>query len=312
MYNLNTNQRAIELYEKSLYAEALAAFELAVEESRTVQSLTNLAWFYYHEEGKSQQAEELLAEALQMTPSSHFPFSLSGEIYVEQKEWEKAYRLLLQSIQLTPTTEAFHNLAIASYYLGKLEEAAAYFRKGSKSVSDYSMYNHVKCLIELGRVTEAKVKLDAFDENDGEFAGSVEVAELYLEMKLYREAAIWFQKGWGSYYKQPGWVEGYIYSLFKLNQIETAEQLLREVMEEKQQDIQDSGLEECDETWTLADKTAYIEQLNHELSRYESLLERVSSDGYTPKVEFTPSLYSGCYLFGCMRHNHAPYGQSQE
>lgn len=104
---LNTNQRALELYELNHYEEALKTFQLAVKELRNVQSLTNLAWIYYHEESNSQIAEELLNEVLQMTPSSHFPYNLLGEIYLERKEWRKAADILTQSIEIVPTSEAF-------------------------------------------------------------------------------------------------------------------------------------------------------------------------------------------------------------
>jgi hypothetical protein len=47
--------------------------------------------------------------------------------------------------------------------------------------SDYAMCSHVNCLIELGKTTEAKRKLDTFSEDNDDFVGEIEVAELYVE-----------------------------------------------------------------------------------------------------------------------------------
>lgn len=199
-------------------------------------------------------------------------------------------------------------MGIAKYHLGELQNASEFFLKGSKSGSDYSLYSHIKCLIELGKETEAKRILESFDESDDEFVGNVEVAELYLEMNEYSEAVLWFEKGWSEYYKQPGWVDEYIYALIKTNQMETAEQKLKTAMEEKQLEIEDCQQDECNEDWTQIDKDINIQRLNEEYIQYHSLLERFLS-GYIPNMKFTTSLYSGCYLFGCVRHNYPEYVQ---
>ncbi|WP_133297967.1 tetratricopeptide repeat protein [Paenibacillus paeoniae] len=285
------------------FEEALKTFQLAVKESRDIQSLTNLAWIYYHEKSNSQIAEELLNEVLQMTPSSYFPYNLLGEIYVERNEWRKASDILTQSIKIMPTPEAFNNLGIAKYHLRELQDASELFLKGSKSESDYSLYSHIKCLIELNENIRAKKVLETFNETDDEFVGNVEVAELYYEMNEYNESILWFEKGWNEYYKQPSWVEEYIYVLIKTNRMEAAKEKLKIAMEEKQLEIEGSEQDECNEVWTQLDKDMNIQHLNEEYMQYQSLIERILS-GYTPKIKFTTSLYSGCYLFGCKRHNN--------
>lgn len=305
---MNTNQRAIELYENNCIDEAFKAFQLAVKESRNVQSLTNLAWIYYHEKENTQKAIELLNEVLQLTSSSHFPFNLLGEIYLERKEWEEAAHILLQSINIAPTPEALNNLGVAKYHLGELHDASEFFLKGSTSRSDYSLYNHIKCLIELNKTAEAKKILESFVESNDEFVGNVEVAELYLEMNDYNKALLWFEKGWNEYYKQPEWVERYIYALIKSNQMETAEEKLKIAMAEKQSEIEDCQQDECNEAWTQIDKEMNIQRLNEEFMQYNSLLERIFT-GYIPKMNFTTSLFSACYLFGCVHHNHLEYGK---
>jgi tetratricopeptide (TPR) repeat protein len=105
-------------------------------------------------------------------------------------------------------------LAVAIYHLGNLEDASECFLLASEN-SDYAMYTHVKCLIELGNLDDAKIKLDSFSENDDEFVGSVDLADLYVELGSYKEAIEWFEKGWNDYWKEPCWVSRYVYSLMK-------------------------------------------------------------------------------------------------
>jgi tetratricopeptide (TPR) repeat protein len=114
---LNTNQKAIELLEENKYDEALILFQKAVIESRDVQSLTNLAWIYVHEEDNYDAALELMEEAIQMKPTSHFPYNLLGEIYTWKEMWQNASDILLESIAITPSLEAYKNLGVANYHL---------------------------------------------------------------------------------------------------------------------------------------------------------------------------------------------------
>ncbi|WP_454192729.1 hypothetical protein [Paenibacillus sp. Marseille-Q7038] len=53
---MNINQKAIEYFERNEYDLTLALFKEALNESRNVQSLTNLAWIYYHEENDVESA----------------------------------------------------------------------------------------------------------------------------------------------------------------------------------------------------------------------------------------------------------------
>lgn len=297
------------MYEINRYEEALQAFQLAVNESRNVQSLTNLAWIYYHEESNSQLAEELLTEALLLKPQSYFPYNLLGEIYLERNEWQKAIDPLLKGIAITSTIEANYNLAVAYDHLGELELAAQSYLKGSKTTSDYASMSHISCLIRLGKKEEAKARLEKVDEEDDEFVGSVEVAEAYFELEDYITAELWYKKSWNEYYKQPNWIEGFIYTLVKNNKFDEAEQRMQLALEEKQAEIEDSKQDECnDDSWTESDKERNIQMLTSEFNQYQSLLERIES-GYIPSMQFTTSLITRCYLFGCTRHQNSEYGR---
>lgn len=302
---MNTNQKAIEYLENNDYDAALALFQKALNDSRDVQSLTNLAWIYYHEEEDLETAIHLAQEAVKLNPTSHFPYSLLGELLVQMERWEEAAVVLSDSIVVEPSKEAYNNLAIAKYHLGELEQASALFLKSAQS-SDYAMYSHVHCLIQLGHTIEAKHKLDAFLESDDDFVGEVHVAELYLELECFSEAVHWFEKSWATYYKSPDWVCRYIYALVQTNAMERAVEIAEECIRLKQDDIEEAQAEDCDEDWTESDKAAYVLRLQREKQEYEQLLEQISS-GFVPSFKFTTSSSSRCYLFGCSRHGHPEY-----
>lgn len=302
---LNHNQKAIELLEENQYDESLKLFKKAVEIKRGVQSLNNLAWIYSNEEDDDTSALPLLEEAIKMHPSSYFPYNLLGEVYCRQEQWSFAKGILEQAISIQPSKTAYNNLAVANYHLGNIEDALKYFLLASEP-SDYALYSHVKCLIELGNNSEAKRKLDTFSENDDEFVGEVDVADLYVELDCYEEAIMWFEKGWNSYWKQSNWISRFIYSLLKVNNLTRSQELLNDAINEKVEEIKDEHEEECDEDWTESDKKAHIKELLLEKKEYEQMIEKISF-GYIPKMKFDTSIQKACYLFGCKRHNHAEY-----
>ncbi|WP_454192728.1 tetratricopeptide repeat protein [Paenibacillus sp. Marseille-Q7038] len=240
-----------------------------------------------------------------LNPASHFPYNLLGEINVELERWEEASNVLLNSIEIEHSKEAYNNLAIAKYHRGELDEASALFLKSAEP-SDYAMYSHIKCLIEIGKSTEAKCKLDAFSECDDEFVGEVHVAELYFELQCFSEAVRWFRKSWDTYYKTPDWVCRYIYSLIKTNSWDRAVEITNECIRLKTNDIQEEQEVQCNEDWTESEKATYIKQLEDDKQEYENIIYMISRD-FIPPLKFTTSLSSSCYLFGCSRHNHPEY-----
>lgn len=302
---VNTNKKAIELLESNEYEEALKLFHMAVNECRNVQSLTNLAWIYCYEEYNDEKAIVLLEEAIKFKPNSHFPYSLLGEIYIRQENWELAKVVLESSISIQPSKTSYNNLAIANYHLENIEMASRYFLLATEK-SDYAMYSHVKCLIGLGKLKEAKERLDTFSENDDEFVGEVDVADMYVELGYFKEANEWFYKGWDVYWKQPNWISRYVYSLLKLNNKSLANEIISDVIKEKIKEIDEAQKDDCDEDWTEDDKINHLEKLHAEKKEYEGMFEKISS-GYVPPLEFEVSIRTGCYLFGCIRHNHPEY-----
>ncbi len=302
---MNINKKALDFFEKNEYEEALSFFQKAVKESRNIQSLNNLAWMYSYEEEDDEKALELIKEVIHMNPLSYFPYNLLGEIYSKQKKWQLASDAFLKSIWIQPSNEAYHNLAIARYRLKDVKEASDYFLRVAGN-SDSAMYSHVKCLIELGKKTEAREKLDAFMVEADEFVGEIEIADLYVELDCFNEAIYWFEKGWKDYWKDPYWISRFIYSLFHTRNITRIYEVVNEAIKQKDEEIKDAHEEECEENWTKNDKEAHITQLLEEKNKYENMVELISS-GHIPLMEFEISITGACYLFGCKRHNHPEY-----
>ena len=55
-----------------------------MKESRNVQSLTNLAWILSYEDDNDDEAIVILEEVVNLSPLSHFPYSLLTEIYLKR------------------------------------------------------------------------------------------------------------------------------------------------------------------------------------------------------------------------------------
>ncbi|MBE7149361.1 tetratricopeptide repeat protein [Bacillus mycoides] len=296
---MNINEKAIEMFEQNEYEEAMELFQQAVHESRGVQSLNNLAWMYFYEEENDGKALELIKEDVKLNPSSYFPYNILGEIYMKQEKWEEAKDALQKSISIQPSDEAYHNVAVAHYNLGELEKASEFFLRVAGD-SDIIMYNYVKCLIDLGRKTEAKEKLDAFNRKSDDFVGEINVADLYVELNCYKEAIEWFEKGYKEYWRSPNWIGRFVYALYKANEV------IRESIEAKTAEIEDVQNEEVEENWTENDKKELIEEYIEENNCYKKMIERIES-GYVPGLEFETDYIGACYLFGCKRHNHLEY-----
>lgn len=302
---MNTNQKAIELFEQNEYEEAIELFHKALSESRNIQSLNNLAWMYSYEEENDLRALELIKEAIAMKPNSYLPYNLLGEIYLRQKKWKLASETLLKSISIQSSNEAFHNLAVAKYHLGDITEASNFFLQVAGD-SDDVMFSHVKCLIDLGMKKEAKEKLEAFNPCADDYVGEIAVADLYVEMECFEKAIFWFEKGWKESWENPYLVRRFIYSLFNTENSKRINEVVYEAIQQKNDEIKNAHEEGCDENWTEDDKEENIQQLLAEKNDYMNMVEQISS-GQIPSLEFEPSITGACYLFGCKQHNHCEY-----
>ncbi|MED3764342.1 tetratricopeptide repeat protein [Ureibacillus terrenus] len=305
---MSTNEKAIELYERNETRKSLELFHQAVEESRDVQSLNNLAWMYLYEEEDVDRAFELIKEAVEMDPASYFPYNILGEVFIKKELWKEAEAALKKSLSIQPSKEAIKNLAAVYYKLGELELAAKYYLQAAEN-SNIAMYSHIKCLVDLGRTKEAKEKLDRFriiDHDTDDHIGAIEIADLYLDLEYYVEAVRWFEKGYNVYTYSPYWIGRFAYALYKLDRISRLDEVIQEAMENTNRAIEEISQEEVSENWTQEQKNDAIDNYTKEYNYYRQLKGRILS-GYVPKLEFEPHFTGGCYLFGCKRHGNPEY-----
>ncbi|MNG03000.1 hypothetical protein D3C84_860570 [compost metagenome] len=150
------------------------------------------------------------------------------------------------------------------------------------------------------------MKLGTFSENDDEFVGSVAVAELYMELRRYEQAVEWFEKEWSMYYKSPDWVKRFVFCLVQTNRIARANEIANECIKQNQEERDEVELNGYGEDWTEREKEEYLSRLLHERQEFERMVEDVLS-GHMPAMKFATSIRTGCYLFGCNRHNNPEY-----
>lgn len=303
------NQKALNALENNDYKKAASFFHKAVEQCRDVQSLNNLAWMVWSEDEKADEALLLLEEALSLQPVSHFPYSLMGEIYTKTEQWKKAKEVLMQALAIEPSKAASINLATALYHLGEVEKAAGYYLSAAQENSGFTLYSHAKCLIELGRLDGALRVLDEFSEEDENFVGTVDLADLYVEARDYEKAVNWFAKGWEDYAKDPNWIERYVFSLFKMGRAADGQAIIRQALDLIKQESDELRDPNDYKTWTTAEKEEELEKLQLHQQAYEQLWDRLLN-GYVPAMDFEPGYEPACYLFGCKRHGHPEYKES--
>lgn len=293
------------MFERNEYEKAMELFHQAVNESRDVQSLNNLAWMYLYEEEDYAKSLELILEAVDMKPNHYFPYNILGETYIKLERWKEAKEALEKAISFQAAKETYENLAGVNIQLGELEEAAAHYLKAAGD-SDLPMYCHIKCLIDLSCRAEAKEKLDQFNEDADNFIGEIEIAELYGELGEFEKAIEWFEKGYGGYAKTRDWIGTFVYALYKTNNLVRIQEVIDEAIQSTNEDIENTLQEEVDEHWTEDDQKEYIEKCKEDKKYYEQLLEKIAA-GFVPPIKFEPYFTGTCYLFGCKQHGHPEY-----
>ena len=148
--------------------------------------------------------------------------------------------------------------------------------------------------------------MDAFNETADNFIGEIEVADLYVELNRYKEAIQWFEKGYKEYSKSPNWMGRFVYALYKTDNLPRINEVIRETIEKKKEEIEDVKKEEVEENWTENDKKELIEEYMEENDYYKKLKNLITS-GYVPKLDFETYSTGACYLFGCKLHNNPEY-----
>lgn len=227
---MSLNKKALQLFENNQYDEAILLLENVVKAERTVQSLNNLAFMYLYEEEDVNRAKPLLEEVILKKPQSHFPFSMLGEIAIQEKQWLDAKNYLQKSIDFHPSIEAIHNVAVAHYNLEDYEMAATSFHQIAKD-SDVIRWYEVLARIQNKDYDVAQSILDQWNAQSDDYAGAIEAADAYVEIDCFEKARDMFKREWDEYAVTSYIISRYAYTLFQLNELQTCHDLIEQEIE---------------------------------------------------------------------------------
>jgi tetratricopeptide (TPR) repeat protein len=322
--NINLiNDLAIALMETNQYEEALLQFENAAKIKPDIQSLHNLAYFYYSEgepmgdgcwQIKDQEAIRLLESVIKRKPISHFPYTLLGEIYISKKNFNKAIDLLLISISIEPTLENLNNLGVCYYNKSKWSQAADYFKKAyckrnKDDIELHPLLGYGICLAYSGQSAEAvKVANELLSQNQ-KIESTIDKLEdeiafiFYLAEQFNDFITIYSKIDLNNY--TVDWLPPYFYSLWKQGGLNLMEKVSEDLMLNKENEIQEA-LEEAEAEWEPGRRIEYINELKSGIDFIKNTVREISS-GKKPNLNFEPKIETGCYLFGCQRHKNPIY-----
>ena len=300
---MNVTKRAVEAYENQEYDTAFSLFKEAVEQERTVATLTNLAWYYAHEKDDFEQTVKLAKEAISLEPNLHFSYSLLGETYVRMGKWKKAAGILPDALARGAGDESRYNLGVTHYKQGQYKIAAHYFN-GVSNEQPYARYAEAYTHLKAGNVDAAKETITRIPVGEGEEIYQADLADLYLEVGDLADSLHWFGETWKTYAKSPSWVSRYAYLLTKLNQSNQAKTMLdlcitdvKEEWQETKEAVEEPGY------WEPGEKEEFLNDLQKEIQEYQTLLSRME-EGYVPSMDFDLSFLTKCHLYGCTHHGH--------
>ena len=310
------NQLAIAELETHRYEQAYELFKKAVEIAPTVQSLTNLGYFYLHEgepnnDGSfshaASKAIDLLEQAISLKPKTKYPYSLLGEAYLKIKNYRKAEEVLKKAVAIKGDFANWNNLGVALYKQGQPGEAARWFHEAHKGKPDDSSYrpylNYGVCLAQMGEFSEAEHVAKVLLSSQDDSIDFLDISQIYYETLNYTKVITLFEDytySWGL-----DWAVFYLYSLHRYKQDAEAVLVLKEAIAKIHEAINEI-IEDTDEDWTEDEREEIIKDLTNEIDRYKEEFSKIKT-GYRPPINFNPFIESKCYLFGCRRHNNPEY-----
>lgn len=310
------------LMEQGNFEETFSLLKKAVDTTRSVQVLNNLAYLYLNEgiykNGRwyngDDEAIKLLLEATSLKPCSHFPYSMLGEAYLKKNENTKAINALEYAIRLKSTLVNLNNMGVALYKLGQYNEASSYFLKAhslrSKRSNTFIPYfSYAICLAQIGMGKHANdIANFLFESEELDFKGDVsytDIARIYFLCKDYDKAKKVFEMASKEYILSSNEFGLYEYTLIQLSLIDEATKLYDETINFIKDNLNDTYSEnEIDED----NRNALIKSLESELEQTSNLHIQIIN-GLTPNLNFEPQILEECYLFGCIRHNNGYYNK---
>lgn len=318
------NDLAIALMESNDYSGAYSQFQKAVDIQQNIQTLNNLAYFYYTEgeplkEGawriREMDAIDLLKKVVKLHPLSHFPYSLLGEIYIKKNDFKSALGLLIKAVNMQPTQENLNNLGVCYYKMASIEKATEYFNGAIIKNQDQKpknlnlLLNYGICLAQLKRTDEALQigrELLILNQNSDDLHVDVsveEIADIFYLAKDYQSFINVYSK-LNLTYLSVEWMPPYFLALTKLGHFEKVQEALNTLIKHKQEEITQTVLDE--EDWEPGGKEEIIKELKADIAFLRNSANEII-EGKDPNFKFELSIESACYLFGCKRHNNPNY-----
>ncbi len=334
------NELAIVFMETNEYEEAFFQLQAAAEINPSVQTLYNLAYFYFTEgkpiieatgntreirsseedaeeesmfstwEIADEEAFDIVEDLLKNKPDHYFPYNLMGEMYIKEEKYEEAINVLKKGSNLTPSLENLSNLGLCYYKKGMLPEAAECFHKAHtlRSCNNYSLFpllSYGICLAQLGRESEARevAKELLFLSEKEEEALEADIAEIYYILGDYEEFVDIYSKLDWDFYSE-AFLPTYFYSLWKLSKIKEIEELASKTIQRKEKEMKEV-IQDPDEEEDFKDE--YEEVTMEEITFIKNAVREIYK-GKAPIIDYKPQVETRCYLYGCFRHtNSNPY-----
>ena len=161
----------------------------------------------YLETGESEKAIEQFKKVVDLEPDNASGYINLGAAYISQGHWNDSIAPLQKAQQLEPSQEAFGNLGVAQFYLGKYHEAVQSFEKAVAlnpnqqqavgNLADAYRWDGQKdkAVATYGKAIELALKANQVNPNDASILGSL--AEYSAKKGDYGEAQRWIQRARG-------------------------------------------------------------------------------------------------------------------
>lgn len=302
------------------FEQGLHILKKAVKLRPNVQTLTNLGYFYLYEGEpvddrwvyQEARAIQVLERAVQLNPICHFTFSVLGEAYLRTHQNSKAVDVLNKAVEVEKTSINLNNLGVALFRTGNYSEAAPRFYESHQlsnqdTYSYYPYFNYAITLARLGKKEDAEAIASYIADNkDLDSINGVchiDVISLYYETQNYRKCIEFFEVANESFSMGPAELGIYLFSLFQTGQGTKAREVLKQTIEETQQEIQnieqDDEIEEDNKAWQRQARLKTIQEYKE--------LYRQTEKGIRPSSAYEPIIETQCYMFGCLHHGNSMY-----
>jgi tetratricopeptide (TPR) repeat protein len=109
--------------------EAIGSFQKAVEVNPYFWHNQNQLGRAYFQIGQNEKALEAFRRVSELEPDRQDGYLNVGAVYLQQGKWNECIPAFQRAIELHTSLEAYSNIGVANYYLGRYTDAARMFEK---------------------------------------------------------------------------------------------------------------------------------------------------------------------------------------